>query len=396
MKKKQTLFLSLIGILIIGVVILIIILLNNGKKDPIKGNNNEYKNTAFEYNIIKKANIENNFIISPLSIGYSLNVLKEGADGKTLEELDNLLNNYDIKNINNVDNVISLSNALFINDNSKDNVKDSYVKLVKNKYNADINYDDFTSPYNINNYVKEKTFDMIPKALDNIDPSTLLAIINTIAIDVEWNKPFEKENNFDDTFKTLENDIKVTYMNGHNDVKYIENGYSKGIIKEYKSYNGNELEYIAIMPNGNLKEYINKFDENEFKNLLNSAKEPSRNLSINVSIPKYSFDYGFDNLKSSLIDLGIGSSFDELSANFSKIGNDIYVDDIIHKTHIDFLESGTKAAAATIITMKDNAIIPMDKDEINIVFNKPFMFIIKDKNSENIMFFGTVYNPNEK
>ena len=33
------------------------------------------------------------------------------------------------------------------------------------------------------------------------------------------------------------------------------------------------------------------------------------------------------------------------------------------------------------------------KTTIQIEFNKPFIYIIKDKNSDNIWFFGTVYEP---
>jgi len=37
--------------------------------------------------------------------------------------------------------------------------------------------------------------------------------------------------------------------------------------------------------------------------------------------------------------------------------------------------------------------MPQEKEVINIVFDRPFLYIIKDKNSDNIWFFGTVYNP---
>ena len=33
------------------------------------------------------------------------------------------------------------------------------------------------------------------------------------------------------------------------------------------------------------------------------------------------------------------------------------------------------------------------KKVINIEFDKPFIYIIKEKNSNNIWFFGTVYEP---
>jgi len=43
--------------------------------------------------------------------------------------------------------------------------------------------------------------------------------------------------------------------------------------------------------------------------------------------------------------------------------------------------------------MYKNTAILEQKKIIEIKFNKPFIYIIKDKNSDNIWFFGTVFEP---
>ena len=80
-------------------------------------------------------------------------------------------------------------------------------------------------------------------------------------------------------------------------------------------------------------------------------------------------------------------------ANFNYLAPDIYVSDAIHKSHIELSESGTKAAAVTIFTFDKNAIIEKTKETINISFNKPFLYLIKEKNNNNIWFAGIVYEP---
>ena len=68
----------------------------------------------------------------------------------------------------------------------------------------------------------------------------------------------------------------------------------------------------------------------------------------------------------------------------------------IHKTHIDLNENGTKAAAVTYFGMfKNTSIEPKEKEIINIEFNKPFIYIIRDPKTNEMLFFGVVYEPNK-
>ena len=73
--------------------------------------------------------------------------------------------------------------------------------------------------------------------------------------------------------------------------------------------------------------------------------------------------------------------------------NDYYVSQAIHKTYIELDEKGTKAAAASGFVISKNA---AEEEEItHIEFNKPFAYIIRDKKSNEILFFGMMYEPNK-
>ena len=76
--------------------------------------------------------------------------------------------------------------------------------------------------------------------------------------------------------------------------------------------------------------------------------------------------------------------------------NNLYVGTAIHKTYIDLNEKGTKAAAVTFFGMKDiMAPIEEEKEVINIKFNKPFIYIIRDAETKEMLFFGAVFEPNK-
>ena len=84
-------------------------------------------------------------------------------------------------------------------------------------------------------------------------------------------------------------------------------------------------------------------------------------------------------------------SFIEGVANFDGIAKDIYVSKIVQKTYIDFMESGTKASAASGAIFDSNSV----SEAKSVIFNKPFVYLIRKKGSNNIYFIGTVNSPIE-
>lgn len=356
------------------------------------------KSNSFDYDIIHLVNKEEkNYLISPYSIAYALSILRDGASGNTKKQIENVLGKYILDNKYNVENRISIANALFIRNKYENDIKKEYINNIKNNYEADILFDEYKTPDKINNWVKNKTYNMIDKILNEMNEDFVLGIANAIAIDVEWNTQFIENRTSKEEFTNLDNTkSEIDFMHTDEDITYIENELAKGIIKDYKKYDNTELEFIAIMPNNNIKEYINKFNIDELNSLLNNKKSNSNDLEIHLSLPKFKFDYDYTNFKADLINMGIKDAFDSNKAKFNSIINDnsdleLYVNEAIHKTHIDLSEYGTKAAAVTYFGLYKNTALPKQKEIIDIKFNKPFLFIIKDKNSNDIWFFGTIY-----
>lgn len=98
------------------------------------------------------------------------------------------------------------------------------------------------------------------------------------------------------------------------------------------------------------------------------------------------------------IDMEWEDSFDSkdtTGADFSNISNTIlYVSDALHKANIDFTEKGIKAAAVTVIVMADKSMVATPTKPKEIKIDKPFLYMTRDKNTGEIWFVGTVYEPN--
>ncbi len=336
---------------------------------------------------------QENYLISPYSVEIALNMLKDGANGESAKQIEKLLNNK-VVNILNYKNNVNTANGLFVKDVYKDSISNEYVKKLKNNYSADVLYDSFTTPLKINDWVNEKTKKMIPELIKEIDNNFVLALVNALAIDVEWEEAFECKRTSEEKFYIDDTTINVAMMHKNDSSgKYFETDNAKGIILSYKNTGKNEgLELIAILPN-DINTYVESFDKNEL-DAIDKYKE-NKDEKIALSIPKFTYDYELKDFKEILIQMGVKDVFDGSKADLSKMfknNNDFYVSKAIHKTHIELDEKGTKAAAATGFIVSKNAVSEPNKE---LVFDKPFLYLIRDKKTKEILFFGKLYEPNK-
>lgn len=344
-----------------------------------------------------------NYMFSPYSLEVVLSMLRDGSSGDTYKELSNLVPERNIKHIFSKER-INVANGLFIKEGIE--VKDSYKDIIVNRYNSVMIYDKFKSPVVINNWVKNETFGMIPKALDEVSQDFVMAIGNAVAIDVEWSSPFICNNTKIDVFKTIDNKkINVAMMHNsyEKEVSYYEDEDATYVSIPYVTYddngkyleNGVSLEFIGILPNDNVNDYISSFNFNNINKILHKMNNANKNLRVNVDLPRFKFDNDFSNVSDMLKKMGLKDTFSS-TPNFSRITDEsIFISQFIHKTFIDLNEVGTKAAAVTLVTFDANSVETTKPKEVDIKFDKPFIYLIKDKDSKEILFFGVVYSPDE-
>ena len=181
----------------------------------------------------------------------------------------------------------------------------------------------------------------------------------------------------------------------------------KVFAKDLKEYEGTTLQYVGIMPiNEELDEYIEKLDETKINTVVNNLKELKPEnfkqgviTKITGHIPKFKFEYQLD-IENDLKQLGVTNIFEEGKANLTEIIDDenVYIEEAIHKANIEFTEDGIKASATTPFGAAGGGtsfdyIFEVPVEEIDITFDKPYMFLIRDKNTGEVWFMGTVYEP---
>ena len=222
-----------------------------------------------------------------------------------------------------------------------------------------------------------------------------------------------REHSEQDVNKFLDNyidELKTNYNKASNNTDFYlyADDNVKVFAKDLQEYDGLTLQYVGIMPtNKELNKYINDTNAKDINNIISNLKEVKIDnfkegvatiISGNIPFFKYEYELALDK---DLQKLGIKDVLDKEKADLTNMvdSKEAYINKAIHKANIEFSNEGIKAAAATAMGGFGAArggfeyLYKIPTEIINIDFNKPYMYIIRDKSTGEVWFAGTVYQP---
>ena len=353
-------------------------------------------------NEINKTEEQNkNIFVSPLSVSFALAMTYNGADNETKTAMEQALRlnglttdeiNSSFKNIMNsligLDPKVTLdiANSIWYRENF--HVEQNFIDVNKNYYNAEVNALDFGAPQAkdiINNWVAANTNNKIKKIIDELSTETVMILINAIYFKGNWKYKFEKDATDTKPFYLADGTTKnVLMMQQEGDFNYLSTDLFTAVELPY----GDEKFSMLIMlpkQDKTTNDIINELNDNNWNTWLNSFEKTN---DINVIIPKFKFKYD-KILNDVLKNMGMEIAFMG-GADFSKINpsENLSISKVIHKTYVDVNEEGTEAAAVTAVLLDNCA------GQSNVFnANKPFVFAIKEKSTNSILFIGKLANP---
>ncbi|PIZ82602.1 serpin family protein, partial [Candidatus Pacearchaeota archaeon CG_4_10_14_0_2_um_filter_05_32_18] len=204
---------------------------------------------------------------------------------------------------------------------------------------------------------------------------------------------FNAENTADGQFK-LGSGASTTaeMMYQINDFKY---GETKDLQILEMDYLGNDLSMLIILPKEN---DLNSLENSISVSNLASWEKNMDTEEVRVTIPKFKFETKYF-MAEDLKEMGMPTAFDGSLADFTGMWNrqrdeNLYISQVIHQTFIEVAEAGTEAAAATAVIVGETSAGPgpVTKPKV-FTANHPFIFIIQQKDTGNILFMGRVSNP---
>ena len=375
------------------------------KVNAVVNANNQF---AFElYSKYKDESREDNIFFSPYSISTALAMTYEGARGKTSGEMqsvfhfpaDNDVRRPAFAKIYNEINKkekgkqykLHTANALWAQKDCQ--FTNEYFGTTEKYYRGKVTNLDFRSEpepsrITINNWVEDQTNDKIKDLIPpgGICPLTRLVLTNAIYFKGTWVLQFDKNKTREADFgvsptKTVK--VEMMSLTGEKaKFNYAETAHLQILEMPYE---GEELSMIVLLPK---EDTLDKLEQSLTVEKLNEWRGMLQKERVDVYMPKFKFETKYF-MAQDLAEMGMPSAFTG-EADFSGMTGkrDLYISQVIHQAFVEVNEEGTEAAAATAVIMERGVV--MSK-----VFraDHPFIFIIQQKDTGNILFLGKVVDP---
>ena len=361
--------------------------LADGEQELINSNND------FAFNLFREARRDTSCVLSPLSITYALGMLNNGADGRTLQEINQTLGfgkagadainafcQKMLKEANTLDAKTKalIANTIFVNEGMDYRLQNGFIDLVNTYYNAQPQNRDFNDGETmnvINQWASDHTEGMIPTVLDTLtyDPFAVSYLLNALYFKGMWSSPF----NADET-------------------QYEPFGRGSDVPMRHKTegfgYAANDLYQAVKLPYGNGAYLMTVFLPREDKtvgDVLNSLNgtnwQPQFQLTeLDLKLPRFETSTNQDLVKI-MSDLGMPTAFKEY-AEFPYFCNvPVCIGKMFQVAKIKLDEQGTEAAAVTVIGVESTGMPPVPTP---FYANRPFLYIISEQSTGTIFFIG--------
>ena len=200
-----------------------------------KSSNTQSDSTAFALKLFSEeaTGKKSNVLISPFSAYFALDMVLNGAGGKTREQMATVLgttgeqldklnqqNKECMESLNASSGVkLEVANALYA-DNAAP-FKQSFIELCRSKYSAEAHNEDFSKPDTvtiINKWCSDKTHGKITEILKSLSKNDKMVLLNAIYFKGTWKDKFVDAATEDDQFTMLSGEkstVKMMHKNLH-------------------------------------------------------------------------------------------------------------------------------------------------------------------------------------
>ncbi len=370
-------------------------------------------NNAFALDIYRTLSTQDgNLILSPFSISLALVMTYAGAGGETESQMAETLH-FDLPQhqlhpaFNALDQdlarrgegtsdeheplQLNIANAVWAEQTYP--FLQEYLDQIAMNYGAGIRLADFIHQFEavrqeINDWVldqtEEKIRDLLPEGV--LNPDTRMVLVNAIYFKADWLIQFDANSTLDSPFYLLDGSAtSVPMMHKGMFVPYYQ---GDGFQAVELSYSGDTAAMDILVPD---EGRFTEFEAGLSSAVLDETIAGMKPAAVNVALPRFTFESQF-NLSDVLKSMGIVDAFEPGQANFSGMTaeKDLFISDVVHKAFVAVDEEGTEAAAATAVIIEAAGAPIYD---ITLTIDRPFIFIIRDKPSGQVLFIGRVLHP---
>ncbi|XP_056426141.1 plasminogen activator inhibitor 1 isoform X5 [Hyla sarda] len=373
------------------------------------------KDASFGVRLFKEILQENknkNLGFSPYGASTALNILQYGTSGKTMEQLRRVLNyGYSERTVSAVlrklreeicgslassedTKSVHVADGLFVQRDLE--LTPGFLQRFYSTFRRHVTQVNFTNPSKakdiLNKWVENQTDGMIQDLLgsNSLPPLTRLVLLSAVHFDGKWVLPFpEKDTHERPFYRPDGSQVQVQMMENTAKYNYSELETPEGVYYDVIElpYEGDEISMLIAAPYEK-GVALSTITDILTPKLITEWKNNMRRSTRLLVLPKFSL-VSEVNLKSPLQRLGVTDMFSAEKADFSRLSTErpLHVSEAFQKVKVEVTESGTKASAATA------AILLARMAPLEVIMDRPFLFIIRHNPTGSLLFMGQVMEP---
>ncbi|KAF2363965.1 Serpin domain [Trinorchestia longiramus] len=349
-----------------------------------------------------------NFFFSPYSIWSALSLAYFGSRGETEKQLRDALGAkdkvdtlrkwreleflYKMRSINKTEYIFNLANRAYFDKTVS--LNPCLEKVLSSELVVD-DLGDLGMADKINKWVSDTTKGRITELVKPSDLSNSnMVLTNAAFFKGTWLYQFKKSQTRKRLFYTNATDISfVSMMVQKGNFRHAKSEEIGAHILELP-YTGESISMLIFLPpfitgDKGFDAMVDRLNSTTLDNVLNDLWR----TEVEVSLPKFSLHETVgDELMGALQKMGVTHLFDRSLADLSDFSKDeqLSVGKSLHKAFVEVSEEGTEAAAATaLISFRSARPAGPSKFECN----HPFLFIIHDNVTKNVLFMGAYKAP---
>lgn len=360
---------------------------------------NEFGLTLFR-KTLEREDAQKNVFVSPLSVSFALGMTTNGGKGETWDEMSTTLGfdgmtaeqiNESYEHITDLLTgldptvIFNIANSIWYRQNKQ--IVPEFLRVSQTYFDATVRAMDWSDPGaadTVNHWVDVNTNGKIKEIIEPpISPDVAMLLINAVYFKGSWTWQFNPDSTTEETFYYADGTQGVCRMMHREDT--IQYAYTGLLVAVDIPYGGGNFSVTLLMPShdNTIEDIIAELNQESWSAWIGALHSEHQLLGL----PKFKFAYE-KRLDSILLDMGMQAPFDPARADFSNMFVDGvgWISEVKHKAFVQVDESGTEAAAVTMVVVTDSYRPPP-------VFNRPFLFVIRERESGTILFMGKVADP---
>ncbi|WP_165368123.1 serpin family protein [Phytoactinopolyspora endophytica] len=348
------------------------------------------------FDLLREQPVEQNVVFSPSSIGNAMLMARAAADPDTAAAIDaafqlpdgsheawNALDQQ-LEAAQGEDITVTVADRIWPRVDAQPDT--DWLELLGAYHGAgieplDLAGDPGGSRDRINSWVDDQTEGLIPDLLPEgfIDGNTILVLTDALYFKAAWATPFGKYGPVDGTFTRLDgSDVDVEFM------QQLElgdrRGEGDGFVGAEIPYAGDEFSMLVLVPDeGRFADVRDRLDQA----MLDEIDATFTTGPYELRVPAWETTTQLDLL----------GWLDERGAapgSYPAISPDTVLDGAVHGADIAVDEWGTVAAAATGLGFAESG---PPEPELLVAADKPFLYLIRHRDSGVVLFAGQVTDP---